>query len=96
ISILLKGNARNEELRNIYMELNLKNADKLHDDFKNSDVSSCLLDDEFLVFFVHSLMLGYESFASLGSKKVFKDNKGFIKEIIISYLKKINKNQGGN
>ena len=55
-----------------------------------------MLDDEFLVFFVHSLMLGYESFASLGSKKVFKDNKGFIKEIIISYLKKINKNQGGN
>ena len=95
-SILLQGIARNEELRKMYMELNFKYADKLHNDFKNSDVSSCLLDDEFLVFFVHSLMLGYESFAPLGSKEVFKDNKGFIKEIIISYLKKINKNQGGN
>ena len=89
-SILLRGIARNEELRKMYDELNVKFKDIMHKDFLNSEVLVPMLDDEFLVFFIHSLMLGYESFASLGSKEVFKDNKGFIKEIIISYLKKIN------
>jgi hypothetical protein len=89
-SILLQGIARNEELRKMYDELNVKFKDIMHKDFLNSEVLVPMLDDEFLVFFIHSLMLGYESFAPLGSKEVFKDNKGFIKEIIISYLKKIN------
>ena len=89
-SILLRGIARNEELRKMYDELNVKFKDIMHKDFLNSEVLVPMLDDEFLVFFIHSLMLGYESFAPLGSKEVFKDNKGFIKEIIISYLKKIN------
>lgn len=89
-SILLQGIARNEELRTMYSELNIKFADYMYKDFLDSDVPIPMLDDAFLIFLVHSLMLGYETFSPLGSKEIFKKNRGFIKEIIVSYLKKLN------
>lgn len=88
-SILLQGIARNEELRKMYMELNLKYTGNLHGGFDKVEVPGYVLDDKFLVLFIHSLMLGYESFAPLGAKEAFRDNKVFIKEVIIAYLERI-------
>ncbi len=86
-SILLQGIERNEDLRKMYMELNSKYENKIKTNFEESAISKSILEDEFLVLFVHSLILGYESFTSLGSKELFKKNKEFIKKVIVSYLK---------
>lgn len=86
-SILLQGIERNEDLRKMYTELNSKYENKIKTNFEESAISKSILEDEFLVLFVHSLILGYESFTSLGSKELFKKNKEFIKKVIVSYLK---------
>ncbi|MDU7925742.1 TetR/AcrR family transcriptional regulator [Finegoldia magna] len=91
-AILLQGVARNEELRKMYVELNSIYEEKLYSDFEKSEVSKRMLGDKFLLFLIHSLILGYETFEPLGSKKVFNENEDFIREVIILYLKKFNDN----
>ena len=91
-AILLQGVARNEELRKMYVELNSIYEEKLYSDFEKSEVSKRMLCDKFLLFLIHSLILGYETFEPLGSKKVFNENEDFIREVIILYLKKFNDN----
>ena len=66
--------------------------EKLYSDFEKSEVSKRMLGDKFLLFLIHSLILGYETFEPLGSKKVFNENEDFIREVIILYLKKFNDN----
>ena len=77
-AILLQGVARNEELRKMYVELNSIYEEKLYSDFEKSEVSKRMLGDKFLLFLIHSLILGYETFEPLGSKKVFNENEDFI------------------
>lgn len=91
-AILLQGVARSEEFKKMYLELNSIYEEKLQTDFAKSEVTNHMLNDKFLIFFVHSLILGYESFEPLGSKEIFKNNKDFIREVIMLYLKKINEN----
>ena len=91
-AILLQGVARNEELRKMYVELNSIYEEKLYSDFEKSEVSKRMLGDKFLLFLIHSLILGYETFEPLCSKKVFNENEDFIREVIILYLKKFNDN----
>lgn len=86
-AMLLKGIDYNEDLREMYLKLNEKYKGILHKNFEGSSVPIEILDDPFLIFFVHSLILGNESFVSLGSKEVFKKNKEIVKELILLYLK---------
>lgn len=83
-AILLQGISKNEELKHMYLELNNKYISIMHSKFATLDKR--ILDNKFLVLLIHSLVLGYESFDVLGSKQVFKDNKNFIRQVIISYL----------
>lgn len=85
-TMLLKGIDYNDDLRKMYLKLNEKYKEILYKNFLRSSVPIEVLDDPFLIFFVHSLILGKESFFSLGSKEIFKDNKEIIKKMIILYL----------
>lgn len=86
-SILLNGIKYNENLRKMYTKLDLRYKEILHKNFKNSGLSEELLDDPFLVFFVHSLSLGFEGFAPIGSKECFRENKEVVRNMILSYIK---------
>lgn len=85
-AMLLKGIDYNDELREMYLKLNDKYKEILCKNFERSSVPIEILDDSFLIFFVHSLIMGNESFVSLGSKEVFKENKEIVKKMIVLYL----------
>jgi hypothetical protein len=85
-AILLEGIARDQELLGIYKKLNIKYIDILHRAFKDGDISNDILDDQFLIFFTHSLLIGYVSFKPLGGKESFKKNKNIVKKMILLYL----------
>lgn len=85
-TILLEGIARNQELLKIYKRLNTKYIDILHRAFRDGDISNDVLEDQFLIFFTHSLLIGYASFEPLGGKETFKKNKDIVKSMILLYL----------
>ena len=85
-AILLEGISRDQELLGIYKKLNIKYIDILHRAFKDGDISNDILDDQFLIFFTHSLLIGYVSFEPLGGKESFKKNKNIVKKMILLYL----------
>lgn len=85
-AMLLKGIDYNDDLREIYLKLNNKYKEILCKNFEGSSVPIEILDDSFLIFFVHSLIMGNENLVSLGSKEVFKENKEIVKKMIVLYL----------
>ncbi|MBN9643817.1 TetR/AcrR family transcriptional regulator [Corynebacterium mendelii] len=85
-SILLQGLGRNAELRAMYQKLNRKYGSIVHSGLGGSGIAPELLEDRFLVFFVHSLMLGYQAFAPLGAKEEFNDNKDIVEKMLTVYV----------
>lgn len=85
-AILLEGIARDQKLLGIYKKLNIKYIDILHRAFRGSGISKDILEDRFLIFFTHSLLIGYASFEPLGGKESFQKNKDIVKKMILLYL----------
>ncbi|WP_273268160.1 TetR/AcrR family transcriptional regulator [Pseudoramibacter alactolyticus] len=85
-AILLEGIARDQKLLRIYKKLNIKYIDILHRAFRDSGISKDILEDRFLIFFTHSLLIGYASFKPLGGKESFQKNKDIVKKMILLYL----------
>ena len=90
-TILLEGIARDQKLLEIYKKLNIKYIDILHRAFKDGDIPNDVLEDPFLIFFTHSLLMGYTSFGPLGGKEAFQKNRAIVKNMILLYL---NESQG--
>lgn len=90
-TILLEGIARDQKLLEIYKKLNIKYIDILYRAFKDSDIPNDVLEDPFLIFFTHSLLMGYTSFGPLGGKEAFQKNRAIVKSMILLYL---NESQG--
>ena len=83
-AIFLKLQNEDKRLCEMFENLKETNTEILSSAFDPNDKLSSIFEDEFLVTFVNTLILGYES---LNQKEIFIENKKTIKKMLKGYLK---------
>ena len=83
-AIFLKLQNEDKRLCEMFENLKETNTEILLSAFPSNDKFSSIFEDEFLVTFVNTLILGYES---LNQKEIFIENKETIKKMLEEYLK---------
>ena len=83
-AIFLKLQNEDKRLCEMFENLKETNTEILSSTFSLNDKLSSIFEDEFLVTFVNTLILGYES---LNQKEIFIENKETIKKMLKGYLK---------
>ena len=83
-AIFLKLQNEDKRLCEMFENLKETNTEILLSAFPPDDKLSSIFEDEFLVTFVNTLILGYES---LNQKEIFIENKETIKKMLEDYLK---------
>lgn len=83
-AIFLKLQNEDKRLCEMFENLKETNTEILSSTFSPNDKLSSIFEDEFLVTFVNTLILGYES---LNQKEIFIENKKTIKKMLKGYLK---------
>lgn len=83
-AIFLKLQNEDKRLCEMFENLKETNTEILSSAFDPNDKFSSIFEDEFLVTFVNTLILGYES---LNQKEIFIENKETIKKMLEEYLK---------
>lgn len=83
-AIFLKLQNEDKRLCEMFENLKETNTEILSSAFPSNDKLSSIFEDEFLVTFVNTLILGYES---LNQKEIFIENKETIKKMLEEYLK---------
>lgn len=83
-AIFLKLQNEDKRLCEMFENLKETNTEILLSAFPLNDKLSSIFEDEFLVTFVNTLILGYES---LNQKEIFIENKKAIKKMLEEYLK---------
>ena len=83
-AIFLKLQNEDKRLCEMFENLKETNTEILLSAFPPNDKLSSIFEDEFLVTFVNTLILGYES---LNQKEIFIENKKTIKKMLEEYLK---------
>ena len=83
-AIFLKLQNEDKRLCEMFENLKETNTEILSSTFPLNDKLSSIFEDEFLVTFVNTLILGYES---LNQKEIFIENKETIKKMLEGYLK---------
>lgn len=83
-AIFLKLQNEDKRLCEMFENLKETNTEILLSAFDPNDKLSFIFEDEFLVTFVNTLILGYES---LNQKEIFIENKETIKKMLEEYLK---------
>lgn len=83
-AIFLKLQNEDKRLCEMFENLKETNTEILSSTFPLNDKLSSIFEDEFLVTFVNTLILGYES---LNQKEIFIENKETIKKMLEEYLK---------
>lgn len=83
-AIFLKLQNEDKRLCEMFENLKETNTEILSSAFDPSDKLSSIFKDEFLVTFVNTLILGYES---LNQKEIFIENRETIKKMLEEYLK---------
>ena len=83
-AIFLKLQNEDKRLCEMFENLKETNTEILSSAFDPKDKLSSIFKDEFLVTFVNTLILGYES---LNQKEIFIENKETIKKMLEEYLK---------
>ena len=83
-AIFLKLQNEDKRLCEMFENLKETNTEILSSTFSLNDKLSSIFEDEFLVTFVNTLILGYES---LNQKEIFIENKKTIKKMLKGYLK---------
>lgn len=83
-AIFLKLQNEDKRLCEMFKNLEETNTEILSSAFDPNDKLSSIFEDEFLVTFVNTLILGYES---LNQKEIFIENKETIKKMLEEYLK---------
>lgn len=83
-AIFLKLQNEDKRLCEMFENLKETNTEILLSAFPSNDKISSIFEDEFLVTFVNTLILGYES---LNQKEIFIENKETIKKMLEEYLK---------
>ena len=83
-AIFLKLQNEDKRLCEMFENLKETNTEILSSAFDPNDKLSSIFEDEFLVTFVNTLILGYES---LNQKEIFIENKKTIKKMLEDYLR---------
>lgn len=83
-AIFLKLQNEDKRLCEMFENLKETNTEILSSTFPLNDKLSSIFEDEFLVTFVNTLILGYES---LNQKEIFIENKETIKKMLEEYLR---------
>ena len=83
-AIFLKLQNEDKRLCEMFENLKETNTEILLSAFPQDDKLSSIFEDEFLVTFVNTLILGYES---LNQKEIFIENKKTIKKMLEDYLR---------
>lgn len=83
-AIFLKLQNEDKRLCEMFENLKETNTEILSSVFDPNDKLSSIFEDEFLVTFVNTLILGYES---LNQKEIFIENKETIKKMLEEYLR---------
>ena len=83
-AIFLKLQNEDKRLCEMFENLKETNTEILSSAFDPNDKLSSIFKDEFLVTFVNTLILGYES---LNQKEIFIENKKTIKKMLEGYLR---------
>lgn len=83
-AIFLKLQNEDKRLCEMFKNLKETNTEILSSAFDPNDKLSFIFEDEFLVTFVNTLILGYES---LNQKEIFIENKKTIKKMLEWYLR---------
>ena len=83
-AIFLKLQNEDKRLCEMFENLKETNTEILSSVFPPNDKLSSIFKDEFLVTFVNTLILGYES---LNQKEIFIENRETIKKILEGYLR---------
>ena len=83
-AIFLKLQNEDKRLCEMFENLKETNTEILSSVFDPNDKLSSIFEDEFLVTFVNTLILGYES---LNQKEIFIENKKTIKKMLEGYLR---------
>ena len=83
-AIFLKLQNEDKRLCEMFENLKETNTEILSSAFDPNDKLSSIFEDEFLVTFVNTLILGYES---LNQKEIFIENKKTIKKMLEWYLR---------
>ena len=83
-AIFLKLQNEDKRLCEMFENLKETNTEILSSAFDPNDKLSSIFEDEFLVTFVNTLILGYES---LNQKEIFIENKKTIKKMLEGYLR---------
>ena len=83
-AIFLKLQNEDKRLCEMFENLKETNTEILSSAFDPNDKLSSIFKDEFLVTFVNTLILGYES---LNQKEIFIENRETIKKMLEEYLK---------
>lgn len=83
-AIFLKLQNEDKRLCEMFENLKETNTEILSSAFDPNDKLSSIFKDEFLVTFVNTLILGYES---LNQKEIFIENKETIKKMLEGYLR---------
>ena len=83
-AIFLKLQNEDKRLCEMFENLKETNTEILSSAFDPNDKLSSIFEDEFLVTFVNTLILGYES---LNQKEIFIENKETIKKMLEGYLR---------
>ena len=83
-AIFLKLQNEDKRLCEMFENLKETNTEILSSVFDPNDKLSSIFEDEFLVTFVNTLILGYES---LNQKEIFIENKETIKKMLEGYLR---------
>lgn len=83
-AIFLKLQNEDKRLCEMFENLKETNTEILSSTFDPNDKLSSIFKDEFLVTFVNTLILGYES---LNQKEIFIENKETIKKMLEGYLR---------
>ncbi|WP_035109022.1 TetR/AcrR family transcriptional regulator [Finegoldia magna] len=83
-AIFLKLQNEDKRLCEMFENLKETNTEILSSAFDSNDKLSSIFKDEFLVTFVNTLILGYES---LNQKEIFIENRETIKKMVEGYLR---------